>query len=96
MKENSEKTKQQMNNLAALIGIDKSSEDSKEDDGFKLNLFPDIPSSSGIGGSDIRGIDNVINIDATDIMIENKKALAKKFDDFNVDNIAGGGGDDDG
>ena len=77
-----------MNNLAALIGIDKSGDDSKEDYGFKLNLFPDIP-ASGIGSSDVRGIDNVINIDATDIMIENKKALNKKFDDFNLDGIGG-------
>ena len=39
-----------MNNLAALIGIDNTNdEDSKEDDGFKLNLFQNTP--AGIGKS---------------------------------------------
>ena len=32
----------------------------------------------------------MIDIDATDIIIENKKALNKKFDYFKIDDIEGG------
>lgn len=75
----SEKTKKGLNNLADLIGVS----DSKKDD-FKLNLFSEVPSGGASGGSSLKGIDNIITIDATDLSKKKLKDLEKEFGDLSI------------
>ena len=75
----SEKTKEGLNNLADLIGVS----DSKKDD-FKLNLFSEVPTGGASGGSSLKGIDNIITIDATDLSKKKLKDLEKEFGDLSI------------
>ena len=74
----SEKTKKGLNNLADLIGVSET----KKDD-FKLNLFSEMPSGAS-GGSSLKGVDNIITIDATDLSKKKLKDLEKEFGDFSI------------
>ncbi len=69
-----------MNNLADLIGV---AESGKTDD-FKLNLFSEVPTAGGAGGSSFKGIDNIITIDASDLSKKKLQDIEKEFGDFSL------------
>ena len=66
-------------------------QDDESKDTFKLNLFPEVKAGAKSGAT---ASSDVINIDVGDSNIKKKKEMLKDFDDLDINDNAGGDGDD--